>query len=62
MDLISIVIVLVVVGFVLWLINTFVPMAGSIKTILNAVVVIFVLIWLLSSLGIISGFGQMRLK
>jgi len=51
----TIVIVLVVIGFLLWLINTYVPMAGSIKTILNAVVVIAVILWLLSALGIIHG-------
>ena len=45
--LINIVIILIVVGLGLWLINTFVPMAGSIKAILNAVVIIAVLIWLL---------------
>ena len=62
MSLITIVMVLVIIGFLLWLINTYVPMAGSIKTILNAVVVIFVLLWLLSQFGIISGFSQFRLK
>lgn len=54
MPLISIVIVLVVVGFLLWLINTYVPMAGSIKKILNAVVVICIILWLLSVFGIIN--------
>jgi len=48
MPLIQVVVVLVVVGFVLWLINRFIPMARSIKTILNAVVVIAVILWLLS--------------
>ncbi len=57
MSLISIVIVLIIVGFLLWLVNTYVPMAGSIKTILNAVVVICVILWLLSAFGIISGFN-----
>jgi hypothetical protein len=49
--LLNIVIVLVVVGVVLWLINNFIPMAGSIKTILNVVVVIFVAIWVLQAVG-----------
>lgn len=62
MSLISIVIVLVVVGFLLWLINTYIPMASPIKTILNIVVIIAVVIWLLSSLGIIHGIGTLRLK
>lgn len=55
MSLISIVIVLVIVGFILWLINNYVPMAGSIKTILNAVVIICVILWLLSAFGVING-------
>ncbi len=62
MSLIYVVIVLVVVGFLLWLINTYVPMAKPIKTILNVVVVIAVIIWLLSVFGIISGIGPIRLK
>lgn len=62
MSLISIVIVLIVVGFVLWLINTYIPMAGSIKTILNVIVVIVVILWLLQTFGIISGIGHFRLK
>jgi len=62
MSLISIIIVLVVVGFLLWLINTYVPMAGSIKTILNALVVIVVILWLLSAFGIIHNVGNLQLK
>jgi hypothetical protein len=42
MPLIQVVLVLIVVGVLLWLIDRFVPMAGSIKSILNAVVVIAV--------------------
>lgn len=61
MSLVTIVIVLVVVGFLLWLINTYIPMAGSIKTILNAVVVIAVILWLLSAFGIIH-LGNIKLK
>lgn len=62
MDIISIIITLVVVGVLLWLINNFIPMAGSIKTILNAVVIIFVILWLLSVFGIFEGFGNMNMK
>jgi hypothetical protein len=61
MSLITVVIVLVVVGFLLWLINTYIPMARPIKTILNAVVVIAVILWLLSAFGIID-IGNIRLK
>ena len=52
MPLVYIVLVLIVAGMALWLINTYVPMAGSIKTILNVVVVIVVGIWVLKAFGI----------
>jgi hypothetical protein len=52
MPLINIVITLIVVGVALWLINTYIPMAGSIKTILNAVVVVAVCIWVLQAFGL----------
>ena len=48
MDLISLVIVLVIIGVILWAINTLIPMDPKIKTILNVVVVIAVLLWILS--------------
>ena len=51
MPLVNIVIVLIVVGVALWLINTFIPMASSIKTILNVVVVVSVVIWVLQAVG-----------
>ena len=51
MPLVNIVIALVVVGVALWLINNFIPMARSIKSILNVVVVIAVVIWVLQAAG-----------
>jgi 1-acyl-sn-glycerol-3-phosphate acyltransferase len=57
MDIVTIIIVLIVVGVVLWLINTYIPMQGAIKSILNAVVIILVLLWLLSAFGVIGGTG-----
>jgi hypothetical protein len=54
MSLISIVVVLIVVGFLLWLVNNYIPMARSIKTILNAVVIIAVVLWLLNIFGVIG--------
>lgn len=59
MSLITIILVLVIVGFALWLINTFIPMASSIKTILNVVVVICVIAWLLSLFGILPPLGHL---
>jgi hypothetical protein len=52
MPLIYIVLVLILVGMALWLINRYIPMAGSIKAILNAVVVIAVSVWVLQAFGL----------
>ena len=60
MPLIHVVVVLVVVGVLLWLINSYIPMAGSIKTILNAVVVIVVVLWLLSVFGLMGEISNIR--
>lgn len=54
MPLIQVIIVLIVVGVLLWLINSYIPMAASIKSILNAVVVIVVVVWLLKIFGLWS--------
>ena len=53
MPLVNIVIALIVVGMALWLINRFIPMASSIKTILNIVVVVAIIIWLLQIFGLL---------
>ena len=52
MPVVQIAITLIVVGVLLWLVNRFIPMAGSIKSILNAVVVICVVVWLLNIFGL----------
>jgi hypothetical protein len=52
--LIQVIVVLIVVGVLLWLINRYIPMAASIKSILNAVVVIAVVVWLLKIFGLWS--------
>ena len=54
MSLVSLVLVLIVVGVMLWLINTYVPMDPKIKGILNAVVVIAVVLWLLKVFGLLD--------
>lgn len=51
---INLLITLVVVGVILWLVNTYIPMDGKIKSILNIVVVIAVIIWLLRYAGHMS--------
>ena len=60
MSLISLAITLIVIGVLLWLVNTYIPMAGSIKKILNAVVVICVVVWLLFAFGVIHHSGDIR--
>jgi hypothetical protein len=61
MSIISIIVVLVVIGIVLWLINSYVPMDGKIKTILNVVVVIVVIVWLLSAFGLTGSSGNLKI-
>lgn len=60
MPLINIVLVLIVVGVLLWLINRFIPMQGTIKSILNAVVVIAVVLWLLEVFGLFNSLAHIR--
>ncbi len=61
MSLISLVIVLVVVGVVLWLINSYIPMQTTIKKILNVVVVIVVILWLLNAFGVIGSLDTIHI-
>jgi hypothetical protein len=58
--LIQVVMVLIVVGVILWLINRFIPMQGTIKSILNGVVVIAVVLWLLNIFGLFTYFSHIR--
>jgi len=52
MPLLTVLIVLIIAGVVLWLINRYIPMERTIKTILNVVVVIVVTVWLLKVFGL----------
>ena len=61
MPLIHVVVVLIVVGVLLWLVNSYIPMAGSIKSILNAVVVIAVVLWLLKVFGLMRSLSRAQL-
>ena len=61
MPLLHLIIVLVVVGLVLWVINSYIPMQATIKRILNVVVVIAVIIWLLSVFGVIGNISTIRI-
>ena len=61
MPLINLVLVLIVVGVLLWLVNSFIPMDRKIKQILNIVVVIVVVIWLLQVFGVIGALDNIRI-
>jgi hypothetical protein len=61
MPLINVVLTLIVVGVVLWLINTYIPMQATIKKILNVVVVIVVILWLLHGFGVLNGSGDVHM-
>ena len=54
MPLIQLILVLIVVGVLLWAVNSFIPMDGKIKNILNVVVIIAVVLWLLSLFGVFA--------
>jgi uncharacterized membrane protein YhdT len=60
MSLISLAITLIVIGVLLWLVNTYIPMDGKIKKILNIVVVICVVVWLLVAFGVLNNSGDIR--
>ena len=60
MPLLTILLVLVVVGVILWLVNTYIPMDRKIKNILNVVVVILVIIWLLQAFGLLDSIKGIR--
>jgi hypothetical protein len=60
MPLIQILIALIVVGVLLWLVNRFIPMQGTIKSILNGVVVIAVVLWLLNVFGLFHSLAHIH--
>ena len=61
MPLLHIFLVLIVVGVLLWLVNSFIPMARPIKSILNAVAVIAVVLWLLNVFGVLHSLSKIRI-
>jgi hypothetical protein len=61
MSLIALVVILIVVGVLLWLVNTYIPMDAMIKRILNIVVIIAVVLWLLKVFGLLDAIGSVRI-
>jgi hypothetical protein len=62
MSLIGLLMTLVVVGVLLWLLNNYVPMDGKIKSIINGVVVIVVVVWLLQTFGVMGSLQNIRIR
>ena len=62
MPLVTVIITLVVVGAALWAINTYIPMAKPVKTILNVVVVVILAIWLLQAFGLLGSIRGIRIN
>jgi hypothetical protein len=60
MPLMQILLVLIVVGVLLWLVNRFIPMQSSIKSILNGVVIIAVVLWLLNVFGLFHSLSRIH--
>ena len=54
MPLLNILLIIVVIGFLLWMVNNYIPMDEKIKKILNIVIVIAVIVWLLNILGLFN--------
>lgn len=61
MPIFNLLIVMIVVGVLLWLVNTYIPMDRKIKNILNVVVVVALVIWLLQAFGLLDSLRNMRI-
>lgn len=54
MSILTVLIVLIIAGILLWLVNSYIPMDRKIKTIFNLVVVVIVIIWLIKVFGLLQ--------
>jgi hypothetical protein len=62
MSLVTIVITLIVIGVLLWLANTYIPMDGKIKKVINIVVMVVVVLWLLNVFGVMGRLHDVRVS
>lgn len=62
MPLSTVVFTLIVVGVLLWLLNSYMPMDGKILKIINIVVVIAVVLWLLNAFGVLGRIDTIRVR
>ena len=61
MPLLTVLLVLIAVGVILWLVNKYIPMNGTIKTILNVAIIGITIYWLLKSLGVFTALGNVKI-
>lgn len=61
MPILTIILVILGVGVLLWLINRFIPMQSTVKNILNAVVIIILVVWLLKVFGVLDSFQNVTI-
>lgn len=62
MSLVTLILVLALVGFLVWLIQTFIPMDARIKNLLSVVVVVVLLLWVLQGVGVLTGGPVIRMR
>jgi hypothetical protein len=62
MTLIGLIVTLVIIGMILWLINSYIPMDSKIKNILNVAVVIVVILWLIQAFGLLGPLGDIKIR
>ena len=60
MTLIQLVVFLLMTGIILWLVNNYIPVQGTMKRIVNGIVVVAVVLWLLKAYGLFSYFSNLR--
>ena len=60
MPILTILLVIVLVGVLLWAVNSFIPMDSKVRSILNVVVVLLLIIWLLQAFGLLHGLANIR--
>jgi hypothetical protein len=60
MSLLTVIVAVAIVGILLWAINNFIPMDGKVKSILNAIVIIALVVWLLNVFGILNFLSGVR--
>jgi len=61
MPILTILLVLIAVGVILWAVNKYIPMASSIKNILNVVVIGITIFWLLKTFGVFAYLGSVHI-